>query len=293
MESAFPMATWRTAPYPAISPSRPELSQAGRTVLVCGASTGIGYSIAKAFCAAKAGKVVMLGRRQDVLDKAAQGLAGAHPDTQVAPRVCDIFDEDAAGKLWAEFEAEGTVVDVLVWSGVHFPAFASILKQGVKRLWEDLESNVRMPLLWVEKLYNQPGGADRQKSSIYVTTKDIARWGDTEGMPGYQLSKSAGTCAMQQVARDVPVAELQMVSMHPGVIFTEACEAAGYTRDTLPWAHDDLPGHFAVWAASPEAEFLHGRYVWVNWDVEDLQKGEIRDKLDADPWYLKVGIKGL
>jgi hypothetical protein len=28
---------------------------------------------------------------------------------------------------------------------------------------------------------------------------------------------------------------------------------------------DDLPGAFAVWAASKEAEFLHGRYVFASW----------------------------
>lgn len=65
----------------------------------------------------------------------------------------------------------------------------------------------------------------------------MAKWGDTKGMPGYQLSKSAGTCAMQQVARAVDLARMQVVSMHPGIVFTGAAAGAGYTRDTLPWNH--------------------------------------------------------
>lgn len=32
----------------------------------------------------------------------------------------------------------------------------------------------------------------------------------------------------------------------------------------------DLPGHFSVWLASPEAEFLRGKFVCANWDVEEL-----------------------
>ncbi len=55
----------------------------------------------------------------------------------------------------------------------------------------------------------------------------------------------------------------------------------------------DLPGHFAVWAASPEARFLHGRFVWTEWDVDELKSGEPRKKIDEDPSYLKVGVKGL
>ncbi|KXJ87950.1 hypothetical protein Micbo1qcDRAFT_178598 [Microdochium bolleyi] len=292
MQSDFPSATWRTEPYAVISPTRPALSQAGRTVLVCGASTGIGNAIARAFCAAGARRVIILGRRSGILEEAAATLAAAFPNTAVVPRVCDVFSLPAAEALWAEFQNAGTVIDVLVWSAVHYPAFTSIMQQGAARLWEDFEGNVRMPLVFVEKLYRQSGHTG-PKCSIYVTTKDMAKWGDTEGMPGYQLTKSAGTCAMQQIARDVPAAEMQMVSVHPGVVFTEAAESAGYTQDTLDWNHEDLPGHFAVWAASPEASFLHGRYVWANWDVEDLSSGEVRAQIEADPWYLKVGVKGL
>lgn len=32
-----------------------------------------------------------------------------------------------------------------------------------------------------------------------------------------------------------------------------------------------LPGHFNVWIASPEAEFLKGKFVWANWDVTELK----------------------
>jgi hypothetical protein len=32
----------------------------------------------------------------------------------------------------------------------------------------------------------------------------------------------------------------------------------------------NLPAHFNVWIASPEAEFLKGKFVWANWDVNEL-----------------------
>ncbi len=55
----------------------------------------------------------------------------------------------------------------------------------------------------------------------------------------------------------------------------------------------DLAGHFAVWAASEEAKFLHGRFVWARWDVDELRSGPAREMIDSDPNYLKVGVKGL
>jgi hypothetical protein len=33
----------------------------------------------------------------------------------------------------------------------------------------------------------------------------------------------------------------------------------------------ELPSHFAVWLCSEEARFLRGRFVWANWDVEQLK----------------------
>lgn len=32
-----------------------------------------------------------------------------------------------------------------------------------------------------------------------------------------------------------------------------------------------LPAQFFVWATSPEGAFLRGKWVWANWDVEELK----------------------
>lgn len=54
-----------------------------------------------------------------------------------------------------------------------------------------------------------------------------------------------------------------------------------------------LPGAFAVWCASGEAAFLHGRFVWSAWDVDELKSGPIRDRLDKDGQFLRIGVYGL
>lgn len=40
----------------------------------------------------------------------------------------------------------------------------------------------------------------------------------------------------------------------------------------------DLPSHFAVWLCSQEARFLGGRFVWCNWDIEQLKAR--KDKIE-------------
>ncbi|KAJ8104916.1 hypothetical protein ONZ43_g7632 [Nemania bipapillata] len=100
--------------YAGISPSRPELSQAGKTVVITGGSSGIGYGIAQGFVAASAARVIILGRRADVVAAAATRLASA---PGYAGRVdgvpCDIADPPAVDAFWDRLRADGVVVDVL------------------------------------------------------------------------------------------------------------------------------------------------------------------------------------
>lgn len=55
-----------------------------------------------------------------------------------------------------------------------------------------------------------------------------------------------------------------------------------------------LPADFSVWAASPEASWLHGRFVWAHWDIEELKADrEVVRRLEEEDGYLKVGVEGL
>lgn len=55
----------------------------------------------------------------------------------------------------------------------------------------------------------------------------------------------------------------------------------------------ELGGAFAVWASTKEAAFLHGRFVWASWDVDELAGGEIRQEIEADPYFLRAGVPPL
>lgn len=67
----------------------------------------------------------------------------------------------------------------------------------------------------------------------------------------------------------------------------------GYKADSLgvPFDEASLPGNFFVWAATKKAAFLHGRFVWANWDVEELIS--MKDKFEADPGFLRAGLQGV
>jgi hypothetical protein len=43
------------------------------------------------------------------------------------------------------------------------------------------------------------------------------------------------------------------------------------TSEADEWCEVGMPASYVVWACSPEAEFIKGRFVWVHWDVDELR----------------------
>ncbi|CEF85810.1 hypothetical protein FGSG_11508 [Fusarium graminearum PH-1] len=105
----------------------------------------------------------------------------------------------------------------------------------------------------------------------------------------YAFQKSCGTMLFQMVAKDTPVDEMQIASMHPGLLWQEEWVKMGF-KDDVGFDNIALPGNFAVWLATPNAAFLHGRFAWASWDVNELSEGPLRKRIDEDPYYLKMTL---
>lgn len=69
---------------------------------------------------------------------------------------------------------------------------------------------------------------------------------------------------------------MRVINMHPGYLATDmnvkSTKRGLGSDNSIPFDHIDLPGHFMVWAASPEGDLLKGKIIWSNWDVEQLKE---------------------
>jgi uncharacterized protein len=90
--------------------SRPPLDG---TVLVTGASSGIGLELSRLF-AAQAKRLVLVARRKERLDALAEELRRAHPSLEVRAEACDLGAPDEGVRLVERLAAEGVAIDVLV-----------------------------------------------------------------------------------------------------------------------------------------------------------------------------------
>jgi short-subunit dehydrogenase len=85
----------------------------GGTVLITGASSGIGLAIAEQ-CASRAKALVLVARRKDRLDKLADSLREQHPKLDVHTFACDLSKRDATEAFIASVGEQGLEIDVLV-----------------------------------------------------------------------------------------------------------------------------------------------------------------------------------
>lgn len=232
----FTQTFHRTA-YGAISPTNPANSQAGRTVLISGASAGIGLSIAESYALASADTVILLGRRPHVLESAVTTIRdrlseGSH--CSLVTKVCDVSSAESVTACWDSLRDSHTSVDVMV---------LNVGETGPTRNTDDIikhfEINVFANLRMLDRFQSQ-GPAN---GKVVLNISSGAAHGSPVRAPGrgaYGASKAAFASLLQSNADVVPASELQMINIHPGLIFTDAARQMGMDERSLPWDDGDV-----------------------------------------------------
>jgi short-subunit dehydrogenase len=101
----------------------------GGTVLVTGASAGIGRELAVQL-AARAGTLVLLARRAGLLGELQAAVAARHPRLQVAALPADLSDEGDVDRALAAVREQVGPVDVLVTTPASAPRGCSTGRTG-------------------------------------------------------------------------------------------------------------------------------------------------------------------
>ncbi len=101
--------------YPAVDPAKPGNSLKGKTVVVTGASRGIGAkSIAPAFAKAGAKAIVLVATNVTKLASIEEELKKINPDLETLALGADISSAEQVTKAWSEINARYPKVHVLV-----------------------------------------------------------------------------------------------------------------------------------------------------------------------------------
>jgi len=267
--------TNRKSIYPALSPSLPGRSLAGKTVFITGASRGVGKHLVRGFAAANASRIGLLGRDKARVEAARTEFSTAYPKTEFTAYAADITNEDAIATVFKDFGAP----DILVNNAGIFPDDGPFINQDLKAWFAGFETNILGTAVVTQK-YLQARAAASKPGGIIINVSSFAahmRF-PLSGWSGYTSSKLGQMRIFEYLRFEHP--DVRFINMHPGSVESDGYAKSGATEPPGGMTDGEVPAAFAAWLATDEADFLSGRFVWAEWDVEELKakKDEILEK---------------
>lgn len=252
------------------------------TVLITGAGSGIGRATALSHARAGAKSLILLGRRPEPLTQTATLIKSSNPSVSVTTHAVDILDPAALATVFALH-----TVDVVVHAAGDLLPLQPIADQDQEQLWRSFEINVRGALnVALAFVRSVPDGKEGTFVGLNSAGVFMPAFG---GVGAYLSSKLAAVRLLDSLAAENK-GRLRVTHVHPGAVKTDM--AALFEQAGIVFPYDDvsLPADFLVWAGSQEAGFLAGRYVFANWDVDELKSRKVEIQGGQD---LTVGLTGL
>lgn len=275
-----PTATYHTTTYDRLSRDH-GFNGEGKTIFISGGAGGIGYHIAEAFAQANVSRIAIVARSADALDTAKKTLDETYPQTKVLTFCASITD---SAKMTSIFQELGSVDVVVLNAAVaHRRATASEIK--VEEIQDAFDINTVAAFHIISTYLNTP--MDLADGKTVVSVSAFAAYLGSPYRIGYGPSKAAAAQMIQQFAAEQASNNVRLFSYHPGSIYTPGV-AQNIPKDMIAWDDEKLPAHFARWLAGPQSTFLNGRFVWANWDIEELVA--LEERMKTDPSYLTIGL---
>ena len=194
---------------------------AGKTALITGGGTGVGFGIAQRFLEQGA-KVLIAGRREDVLQQASQQLREAVPGAELEYRCCDITVEEqvvAAGDAAAH---QGRLDICVANAGSGYPT--PILHADAEAWRFCCELNIVGTALCIR----HAGLAMKEHGGSILTISSVGGIKVEKWMAPYSVTKAGLEMLTRCAAVELASFGIRVNCIQPGYVVTES------TRDFFP-----------------------------------------------------------
>jgi NAD(P)-dependent dehydrogenase (short-subunit alcohol dehydrogenase family) len=286
----FTKTTRRTS-YRTISPSeRPELSCHGKTVYITGAGDGsIGSGIALSFAKAGAAKIGLFGRTATTLNATKARIEKQFPNVEAQVVIMDQADNRSTGLAAHNARVQIGAWDIFVNGATHLPALTTIAGSDDEDWFRTFEVSIKFIQYW--STHFRPKS---RPNATYISLSASAAAAPANALAfnsAYTTMKVASMKMDEFIAFENPT--MRVFTVDPGIVETRMFRTFKKTFTAMTEAPDDMSlcSDFCVWLASQEAEFLRGRFVSANFDVDELLTR--KDEFEKNHMLLRLHIGGL
>jgi NAD(P)-dependent dehydrogenase (short-subunit alcohol dehydrogenase family) len=274
--------------YPFIDPAKADLT--GKSVLITGASKGIGKATAISFATAGCSKI-LLAARSDLADVETAVKDAAKKANRPQPLVhtlkVDVASEDSV-RVAAEAAADllGGSLDVLINNAGYLEEWKPMAESNPSEWWWTWEVNIKGTYLAAH--YFLPMLLKSQTKTIINVSSGGAHV-LFPGASGYQTTKFALCRLTEFMDKEYYQQGLVAISLHPGGVKTDL--ALNMPPDRLDVLTDtaELAADTIVWLSRERRDWLSGRFATVGWDMEQLEQKK-QDILQRNLFKFRVVV---
>jgi NAD(P)-dependent dehydrogenase (short-subunit alcohol dehydrogenase family) len=209
----------------------------GRTVLLTGASAGLGRRFAETLAAAGA-TVGIVGRRRELLDEIAKENPGC------VPLPADLADVDEVSGLVERTLGALGHIDVLVNNAAYIAGGVKAEDETPEQIQQTLSVNLIAPILLAQRVY--PGMKERGSGSIVNVTSIVARAGIAWfPQAAYAASKGGLESITREWAAQWSPHGVRVNALVPGFFESEMTSEVIHKRRVQEWilGNTILPRH--------------------------------------------------
>jgi uncharacterized protein len=237
-----------------------ELSLAGRTALVTGASSGLGVDFAREL-ARRGCNLVLVARREDRLKQVQAELQAAHK-VKVAIATLDLSDPQAPQLLYDLMKSQDTPVDVLV-NNAGFGVFGMELEIPWEKTRQMLMLDI-VALTHLTKLFARD--MVKRQFGCLLHVASIGAYQPSPTYAAYSAAKSYVRSFSQALSYELRDTGVSSTVISPGVTATEFLQVSGQNKT---WYQQMLMMTSAEVAAIGIRAMLRRRYSvvpgFLNW----------------------------
>ncbi|KAJ5176204.1 uncharacterized protein N7482_002081 [Penicillium canariense] len=244
--------------------------------------SGIGAETARYFAEAGASRIALLGRREQPLLDTKASIERRFPRVEVFVESMDVTNKSQVDAAFANFVGGGRL-HVLVSNAAMIGPQDPVQDVESEPFLESIQQNLKGALFLAQAFLRY---ASTDAVAIEISSS-AAHLNFSPRCAAYSISKFAVYRLWDSLASANP--NLSIFHLQPGLVDTAMSRETGGVAAFGTEDNVSLPASFNVWLASPEARFLKGKFLWANWDVDELKANE---KEMAEGPQLSIGLVG-